>query len=378
VTTIAISGSYGGLNVGDEAILTAMLAALREAVPEAELVVFTRDGEHTSAHHDTDRVVVARELTRAEVLPEIERLDLLLLGGGGLLYDDEAAVYLRDVRLAQEVGVPTMTFAIGAGPLTRPEDRAAVRDVLDRADCITVRETQAKRILEAAGVQHEIVVTADPALLLTPEPFPVELLSVEGVIPRGPLVGLSIREPGGAAPGLSEGAYHELIANAADFIVERFDADILFVPMERTDVRHAHRVMATMEAARRASVLKGDYSPRQILGLMAHLEFAVGMRLHFVIFAALAGVPVIALPYAPKVVGFLEKLGLPAKVMVHEQRPGPLLAHIDQLWDQRADARDVLRHRVAGLTQDARRTTQFALQVLADSRGQHAAAAAAR
>lgn len=92
MVVIGISGSYGGLNTGDEAILTSMLASLRGARPGQpdEFVVFSRNADHTAAHHRVDRVVPTRDLNRDQVLAEIERLDLLLLGGGGILYNGEA------------------------------------------------------------------------------------------------------------------------------------------------------------------------------------------------------------------------------------------------------------------------------------------------
>ena len=58
-----------------------------------------------------------------------------------------------------------------------------------------------------------------------------------------------------------------------------------------------------MQNAERAEILRRRYSPRQILDLMGRFEFAVGMRLHFLIFAALRGTPFAALPYASKVTG---------------------------------------------------------------------------
>jgi polysaccharide pyruvyl transferase WcaK-like protein len=47
ITAVGISGSYGGLNVGDEAVLTVAIDQLRRALPEARIVVFSRNPEHT-------------------------------------------------------------------------------------------------------------------------------------------------------------------------------------------------------------------------------------------------------------------------------------------------------------------------------------------
>ena len=363
MTVLGVSGSYGGLNVGDEAILTCIVNELGRSVPDGEVVVFSRDAEHTEAHHDIEKGIAVREATREEIVPEVERLDLLLLGGGGILYDEEVHNYLREVRLAQERGIPTMAYAIGAGPLRGREERLAVRDALNRMEAVTVRDTDVKRLLEDLGVTRPIEVTADPAFLLTPTPFSEEMLAREGIVKERPLVGMSVREPGGAAPGLEHSPYHVTLASAADFIVSRFDADVVFVPMERADIGHAHRVMAEMAEPSRASVLTARYSPRQVLGLMDHFELAVGMRLHFLLFAALAGVPLLALPYASKVTGLLEALGLPAPSKLQEHA-GPLLSAIDRLWDMRDTMRAELRQRVPGLREQACRASSIAVGLL--------------
>ncbi|HSE04213.1 MAG TPA: polysaccharide pyruvyl transferase family protein, partial [Methylomirabilota bacterium] len=108
---VGISGSYGGLNLGDEAILQGIVSQLRQTIP-VEITVFSRDREDTLARHKVERAVAVRDLSRDEVLPEVQRLDLLILGGGGILYDAEAAIYLREVTLAHEHQVPVMVYAV--------------------------------------------------------------------------------------------------------------------------------------------------------------------------------------------------------------------------------------------------------------------------
>jgi polysaccharide pyruvyl transferase CsaB len=356
---IGISGSYGGLNVGDEAILTVMLEQLRQAIPGVEITVFTRSVGHTRANHQVERVIDARESLRDELVEEVERLDLLLLGGGGILYDDEAELYLHLPRIAQQLGVRTATYAIGAGPLQRRPDRRGVAEVLNGMLAVTVRDSRTRRLLEEVGVEREITVTADPALLLEGGAAPAGVLEREGIDASRGLVGVSVREPGGAAADLEPPLYHRLLAHAADFVADRFNADLLFVPMERHDVGHAHRVIAEMGLPERARVLTGSYGPRELLGIVGRLDMAIGMRLHFLIFAALSGVPILGLPYASKVSSFLQQLGLTAPDQIQPEHAGTLLAAIDRTWDLREDAAALIRERLPALQLDARRTASI-------------------
>ena len=360
---IGICGSYGGLNTGDEAILTVALRQLRDAVPGVELAVFTRDCEHTSRHHDVERCIDARSALRDELEEEVARLDLLLVGGGGILYDREAEYYLHVPRIAQAIGVPTATYAIGVGPLERRAERSAVAEVLNGMERITVRSVRDRRLLEEIGVEQDAIVTADPAVLL--EPSPSSVLGEQGLRNSGlRLVGMSVREPGGAASEVEDGVYHRLLAHAGDYAAERFDAEVVFIPMERSDLSEAHRVIAEMGLPDRASVLKAPLSPREALDTIGQLDMAIGMRLHFVIFAALYGLPVLALPYAPKVASFLEQVGLPTPQLVEREHAGVLLAAIDRMWDLREERGRLVPPAIAGMQNEARRTPALIAELL--------------
>ena len=366
---VGILGSYGGLNLGDEAILEGIFGELRASMP-VEITVFSRNPADTLERHRVDRAVPVRDMSREQVRPEIARLDLFILGGGGILFDAEVGIYLRDVMLAHEEGVPVLVYAISAGPLERSGSRAAVKEALDRAAVISVRERRSQHLLESIGIQQEIHVTADPALLLSPEAPPADALAREGIERRGSwLIGLSVREPGVAAPDLDPDSYHALLANAADYLVERFNADLVFVPMEQRmlDLQHSHAVLAKMANPNRARVLKATYTARQMLAFMRNFDFAIGMRLHFLIFAALQRVPFVALPYGGKVEGFLEDLEMPMP-LVQRITAGQLIAHLDLSLDTRRDIAARIGTHLPGLIERARVTNRLAVQLLRDRR----------
>lgn len=350
VPRIGLLGSYGGCNIGDEAILKCVLGCLRAHRPDAHLVVFSRHADHTRRHQpQADEVVAWEGVPQRPVLDALASLDLLVLGGGGILYDGEARRYLRLVRAAHERGVRTFAYAVGAGPLREPEDREAVRAVLPAMDDVVVRDEESRLVLEEVGVECEPTVTADPALLLPSEPFTEKMMREEGLPVGGRLVGMSVREPGRAAENLDEASYHALLADVADFLTRRLDAHVVFVPMERQDVHHAHGVLSRMSAPDLGRILHNRYSPGQVLGFMRHLDLVVGMRLHFVIFAAITGLPFLPLPYAGKVFDFARRTGAPALVGVAREQAGLLLAEVDRLWDEFPQRRGDLGARVAGL-----------------------------
>jgi polysaccharide pyruvyl transferase WcaK-like protein len=139
--------------------------------------------------------------------------------------------------------------------------------------------------------------------------------------------------------------------------------------MERAvfDVQHSHAVISKMLQPQHAWVLKGDYSPGQLLTIMKHFSFAIGMRLHFLIFSALQGVPFVALPYASKVSGLLDNLQVPMPPL-NRVDSGLINAYIDKAWDDRSTTKTHIQQLIPNLKTLAAENNGLALDLL---QGEH-------
>jgi polysaccharide pyruvyl transferase WcaK-like protein len=92
---IGISGSYGGMNLGDEAILQGILSKIRTSSINTEIIVFSYNPEDTQKRHNVKALPV-REMHKDQVMEELKNLDLFILGGGGLLFNDRVEIFLRE------------------------------------------------------------------------------------------------------------------------------------------------------------------------------------------------------------------------------------------------------------------------------------------
>ena len=293
------------------------------------------------------------------------------MGGGGIFYDKEVDIYLRELEIAVDNNISSMVYAVGAGPLNNINSRKKVKEALNKVEIITVREREAKKLFEHIGVTNQILVTADPAFLLNSESLPVGTLKFEAMRKERVLIGMSVREPGPAAPDIDPNFYHDLLANAADFVISRLDADVLFVPMERKifDTQHSHAVIGKMLQPQHASVMKGEYSAGQLLTFMKNFDFTIGMRLHFLIFSALQGEPFVALPYASKVSGLLDNLQIPMPPL-NQVSSGLVDAHIDKAWDERSSTKARMAQLLPNLKSLAAENNRLAVDLLTGKRSE--------
>jgi polysaccharide pyruvyl transferase CsaB len=314
---ILVSGYYGFGNAGDEAILDALAAGL----PEHRLTVLSGDPAATRAEHGLE--AIPRQSLR-HVLAAVRAADLVVSGGGSLLQDATGPrsipYYLGILWLARLMRRPFVVYAQGVGPVRSPLRFRMLR-LLDHAQAITVRDQASAALLRKAGIRRPpLEVTADAALALPrpqrdPDRSALRRLDLPG---KAPVFALSVRRWQGDG-------FVAAVAAAADGMLRRFGGSVVLVPMQfPEDVAACEVVRARMREP--AAVLSRRLPTAQLLELFACFDLVVGMRLHALIFAVLAGAAPVGLSYDPKVDAFLHAIGAPAPLAVRGLRGEDLLA----------------------------------------------------
>ena len=235
--------------------------------------------------------------------------------------------------------MPVMVYAVSAGPLQRPAAQKAGARGARRVRRWYGAGAARPQLLEEVGVHARSRSPPTRPSCSSPSRCPRTRSNARAWTSGRRLVGMSVREPGAAAPDIGEAA------TTGCWPMPPTSWSTVTTPIScscrwsrRGDTQQSHAVVAQMRARTAPPCSKGEYTSAQLLSLMKRFDFAVGMRLHFLIFASLQNVPFVALPYAPKVDGFLEDLEIDHAATLAGQR-GPAHRLYRHAWDRRRNSR---------------------------------------
>ncbi len=291
-----LCGYYGEHNLGDDALLQALLAQLPPGVTP---LVTAHDQAEVQARFGV--ATVDRRRLRS-VLAALGRSDGLVLGGGSLLQDATSfrslLYYAALVAAARLRGKPVLLWGQGLGPLKRRRSRALVRALLPLVQGLSWRDPGSGQL--AAQLGRRAPVGSDPVWGLEPQAW-------RG--PGGPIVVCWRPTP------LLAGAAWRPYLLALEQLAERHGREVLWLPFHRDQDSGLYgRLLAEGlvggALARRSRPVQA-LVPSEAMAVFGGAGLVLAMRLHALILAALAGAPVAALSYDPKVRAAAAGLGAP-------------------------------------------------------------------
>lgn len=358
---VMISGYYGFNNSGDDAILLAIIDNLRKIKKDLRIVVLSKNPEDTAANYGVDSI---NRFNLFKVISTMKKTRLFLNGGGTLITDITSTrslmYYLATIYLAKLNGLKVMLYANGIGPVSRSLNRYFTSKIINLVDVITLREEASGLELESLGVtKPKIIVTADPALGLEPADTAEaeRIFSKEKISTDKPLIGFFIRK------WVGYDKYSQIIAEAADYIEENYNAKSVFIPLHfPSDLSIAEDIASKMK--HEPFILREMYSVDSLLGIMKKLELVLGMRLHALIYSVSISVPLIGLIYDPKVQGFLEYVNQPSAGNVADLELGSFENLIDEVWKNKTTIALQLKEGNILLKQKAFENAEIAISLL--------------
>jgi len=289
-----LSGYYGKGNGGDEALLATLLQMLP---PHVMPVVLSGDPEQSRDRYGVEAY------DRMAVLPVLQALrscDALIWGGGSLIQDATSAIspfyYGGMMALAQKIGLKTIAWAQGIGPVRRPVTRWLARQTFGNCTKVSVRDRTSAKLLD--DWQIPCILAPDPVWALEGSPVP-------GLwdLPA-PRVAVTLR----SHPQLTQTRLANLTRALVDF-QKATQTFILLLPFQqRQDLHIAQLIQPQLKDVSQIMCLE---EPQLLKGVFRGVEMAIGMRLHSLIMAASVGCRCFALSYDPKINRLMEDLDMP-------------------------------------------------------------------
>ncbi|MBW4665572.1 MAG: polysaccharide pyruvyl transferase CsaB [Chroococcus sp. CMT-3BRIN-NPC107] len=289
-----LCGYYGKGNGGDEALLATLLQMLPDNIMP---LVLSGNPEATIAHY---QVKACDRNSLPQVIQALRQSEVFIWGGGSLMQDATSAIspfyYSGLMTLAQVMGLKTIAWAQGIGPLNRPLTKFLAQKNFSNCNAVSVRDRASAALL--TNWQVSCTLAPDPVWAL-------ESVAVNRLwdLPA-PRVAVTLR----SHPQLTPARLATFTRALADF-QKATQTCILLVPFQPSqDLAIAQAIQPHLPGVSQIFSLE---DPKALKGLFRGVEMAIGMRLHSLIMAASEGCRCFALSYDPKVSQLMSELDMP-------------------------------------------------------------------
>lgn len=364
-----ISGYYGFRNIGDDALLMSIIKDLKAYKSDIKLLILSKIPSVTTSDFHVDSI---NRVNLLQIFRAMKNSKAFIYGGGNLLQDNTSTrslfFYLSIVWLAKKLKLKVMIYANGIGPLKKSLSRILTKKIMNKVDVITLREKLSYNELKYMELSKpHILLTADAALTIAEDrsnPDPA-ILQKLGICTERPLLGISLRKyPGHEQFGHER--YEADIAMAADYLASRYNAYPVLIPMQHPDdLPILENVAAKMKSE--CSVVRDKLNVSQTYDLISCMYMVLGMRLHALVFSAVANVPMVGLVYDPKIQGFLDYINQSSAGDVRQLEYENLLKLSIHVWENRDELSNQLAAIMPVLKEKAKENARVAVELINSS-----------
>lgn len=318
-------GNNSGRNLGDAAILSAIMDALAQEMPDAEFIVPT-----ISTKFVDDNYGEAYNVKGVSVWPWTLSIRLLGLPTMRAMAKSDATLICDGIIFGKKLFNPAFNFLVtliflapwaklcgsklicyntGIGPFPGYWSSKFARFVINSCDLVMMRESDSIKLAEKIGVTVPMEITGDSAFInpVSSRQRAKEIAKSESIDLNKNYMAVNITSyidswlENSQRVGDKDAFLEELANGILDAKAKAGFEPLLFStqPMDEEYVyRFAKRIDAKV-------IDNSKYLSHDIQAMMRECELLVGMRFHSIVLAAAVDVPIVGLIYAPKVRSFM-------------------------------------------------------------------------
>ena len=286
--SMLLCGYYGEHNLGDDALLQVLLQEL----PRCERLLITASDKEAVQQLAPSAAVINRRSLKATLYAAL-RTDVLVFGGGSLLQDSTSLksliYYLALIAVSRLRGGRVLLWGQGLGPLRRSISRTLVRCVLPLCTAISWRDDDSMKLGRRLA----------PGVPMWMAPDPVWQLPQRSWFGGGEIVVCWRPSP------LLDSARWTLLLEALDALSDGLNVRVCWLAFHQDqdgqllDQLSTRHLISSRLRDRSHTVVPSTLD--DVFAAFSTARLVVPMRLHALILAGLAGAPIAALSYDPKV-----------------------------------------------------------------------------
>ncbi|MCH2213163.1 MAG: polysaccharide pyruvyl transferase family protein [Fuerstiella sp.] len=334
--------SYGGVaNLGDDLIATVLLNHLA-----GDITLFCPGRDF--ANQEIPQWL-AENNTSVQLIDEVDsvqlrKFDVVVIGGGSLLIDYDRSFgtvvyWLTVVKKAIQAGCRVVFAFIGVGNIKHAISTLLIQ-IIELVDVIVVRDEPSRQRLKELGVHRRICVAADPVFLVsltTPAARRHD---------NGPLrIGVNLRSYVDLYSG-SQSEHFDFVSNFLAALVaihSEQELEVTLIPFRTHDDNDLQTLYSLAEQLKQRGVPSCCInsvpdSIESIRSVFGRLDLFVGMRLHSIICALVAGIPSSGIVYAPKNESLLKLAGIPQFIIRRNMNTADVTQILRKLMHRRVTA----------------------------------------
>jgi len=375
---VLMLGYNGANNTGAEALLLADIEDVRAVLgPRAVITIPSLNPANLRRYikeTPTLRIAPMPTIYFSTMRRLVHENDLIMLVEGSTYMDTWSSamlwVYLWTTRCANDMGKPSLAYAVDAGEIKSAFNRWLVRHEASKTSLIITRAAAAAERMRSFGVTAPLDVTADNAFMFRPDPADAGLLSRIWPEAGQNVVGLAlvdfyqwpvVMKPWGPKEDCYKWPYYftrspertrltETLARSyaalADDLIARHGKSVALIGMESLDEALLHKVHGYMAYPDRARILcSREYNASQMVCILRGLELLLTSRYHACVLSLAAQVPQIAVGHDLRLKTIYRELGLFEEYFVEPNGHDlyeSLLPRVERLLEDPSCVRDAL------------------------------------